>query len=416
MTRRQRHIGTALVTCGLAFIGAMTLIPHPEEAARSAMTPITCVVCGELGTVDVILNVLLFVPLGLGLGLARFSWRRALVLGAVLSFGIELLQMKVIAGRDASLGDLLTNTLGAGLGAWLTVIWPRLFRPNLPTARSLALGWAALIVVIFAGTALALRPAWPTGVPWWGQWAPDLGHLAQFPGRVLSVSAASIPLPPGRALDQRQLEAALTANTELTATAVLGSPTVGLAPIASIFDAEQREVVLLGQDGGDLVWRVRMWSAKLGLRNPGVRLPGALGSRAGDTITATGRLAGPEFRIGATHGRTERSWTLPFTASWGWSLLLPWPYAFGPEVRVLTALWVAGLLMPIGLWGARGRRFGGALMVATPVVLLALIPAAAQFAPVHWTEWLAAALGLGAGIGVSRWSDASEPRDFEDPA
>lgn len=416
MTRRKRHIGTALVTCAIAFIGAMTLIPHPEEAARSAATPITCLLCGEVGTVDVILNVLLFVPLGLGLGLAGFSWRRALALGAALSFGIELLQMKVVAGRDASLGDLLTNTLGAGLGAWLVMIRPHLLRPSRLTSRALALGWAALVGLIFGGTGLVLRPAWPTGVPWWGQWAPDLSHLAQFPGRVLAVTAAGIPLPPGRALDQRQLESALTANPELTATAVLGPATDGLAPIASIFDGRQREVVLLGQDGGDLVWRVRMWSAKLGLRNPGVRLPGALGSRAGDTVTVTGRLPGPEFQISTARGETVRSWTLPFTSSWGWSLLLPWPYAFGPEVRFLTALWIAGLLIPLGLWSARDRRFGWALMAATPVVLLGVIPAATGFAPVHWTEWLAAALGLGAGVAARRWIDGPEPRDVEDPA
>jgi hypothetical protein len=416
MTRRQRHFGATLVTCGLAFIGAMTLLPHPEEAARSAATPITCIVCGEVGTVDVILNVLLFVPFGLGLGLARFSWRRALVLGAALSFGIELLQMKVIAGRDASLGDLLTNSLGAGLGATLAMIAPRLLRPGSQSSRSLALGWAALLALIFAGTALSLRPAWPTGAAWWGQWAPDLGHLARFTGRVLSVSAAGIPLPPGRAINQRQLEAAMTVNPELTTTAVLDTATAGLAPIASIFDADRREVVLLGQDGSDLIWRVRMWSARLGLRNPGVRLPGALASPPGDTVTASGRLRGPEFQLSSTRGHAVRSWALPFSSSWGWSLVLPWPYAFGPEVRFLTALWIAGLLVPLGLWGARARGVGWALIAATPVLLLALIPAAAGFAPVHWTEWLAALVGLGLGITANRWIGGPEARDLEDPA
>ena len=415
MTRRQRHIGTTLVTCGLAFIGAMTLIPHPEEAARSAATPITCLVCGELGTVDVLLNVLLFVPLGLGLRLAGFSWRRALALGAALSLGIELLQMKVIAGRDASLGDLITNSLGTGLGAWLAASGPRLLRPTPRTSRRLAFGWSAFLILVYSGTSLALRPSLPIGAPWWGQWAPDLGHFDRFPGRVLSVTAAGMPLPPGRAIDQRQLEAALTRTTELTATAVLGTATNGLAPIASIFDADRREVVLLGQDGTDLVWRVRMWSAKLGLRNPGVRLPGVLASGAGNTITATGRLHGPEFQISTIRGAATRSWALPFSPSWGWSLVLPWPYAYGPEVRFLTALWVAGMLVPLGFWGVRAQRSGWALMAAIPILLLALIPAKAGFATVHWSEWLAAFIGLGAGVAASRWIGGPDARDFEDP-
>ncbi|HET9293078.1 MAG TPA: VanZ family protein [Gemmatimonadales bacterium] len=394
----------------------MTLIPHPEEAARSAATPITCLVCGELGTVDVFLNVLLFVPLGLGLRLAGFSWRRTVALGAALSLGIELLQMKVIAGRDASLGDLITNSLGAGLGAWLAASGPGLLRPTLRSGRRLVLGWSALLILIYLGTSLALRPALPTGVPWWGQWAPDLGHLDRFPGRVLSVTAAGLPLPPGRAIDQRQLESALNTRTELTTTAVLGTATNSLAPIASIFDADRREVVLLGQDGTDLVWRVRMWSAKLGLRNPGVRLPGVLAPGAGDTVTATGRLRGPEFQIRADRGAIIRSWALPFSASWGWSLVLPWPYAFGPEARFLTALWVAGLLFPLGLWGVRAQQSGWALMAAIPIVLLAVIPATAGFSPVHWSEWLAAFTGLGAGVAASRWIGGPDARDFEDPA
>jgi hypothetical protein len=208
----------------------------------------------------------------------------------------------------------------------------------------------------------------------------------------------------------------MTANPELTTTAVLDTATAGLAPIASIFDARRREVVLLGQDGSDLIWRVRMWSAKLGLRNPGVRLPGALASPPGDTVTASGRMRGPEFQISTTRGDAVRSWSLPFSSSWGWSLVLPWPYSFGPEVRFLTALWIAGLLVPLGLWGARARGVGWALITATPVLLLALIPAAAGFAPVHWTEWLAAALGLGAGVAANRWFGGPEARDLEDPA
>ena len=47
---------------------------------RVAGTPVYCIVCGDTGSVDFFLNILLFVPLGLGLALAGFSWRRALLL------------------------------------------------------------------------------------------------------------------------------------------------------------------------------------------------------------------------------------------------------------------------------------------------------------------------------------------------
>ena len=114
MPLRQRRLGYWLATAGLAFIFVLTLSPYPEAAARAASTPLTCIVCGDRGGVDVLLNILLFLPLGFGLALADFSWRRVLILALLLSFSIELLQMKAIAGRDASLGDVLTNTFGGG--------------------------------------------------------------------------------------------------------------------------------------------------------------------------------------------------------------------------------------------------------------------------------------------------------------
>ncbi|RJQ84346.1 VanZ family protein [Amycolatopsis panacis] len=72
-----------------------------------------------------VLNVLLFVPLGL---FARLLWRRgvagALLIGGAVSLAIEITQLTANFGtapfayRIFDVDDLMTNTLGAGLG-WL---------------------------------------------------------------------------------------------------------------------------------------------------------------------------------------------------------------------------------------------------------------------------------------------------------
>lgn len=82
---------------------------------------------------DNVLNVLGFMPLGFFFAAAvRGGWRggrilgAALLLSALLSFGIEFLQ-NYLPTRVASNLDLAANTLGGTLGAWLGVRWGGVF-------------------------------------------------------------------------------------------------------------------------------------------------------------------------------------------------------------------------------------------------------------------------------------------------
>lgn len=66
---------------------------------------------------EVISNVLMFVPIGLLVGLVdkRKKWLLVLVIGVVLSLGIELLQLKLKRGLCET-DDLFHNTVGCLLG------------------------------------------------------------------------------------------------------------------------------------------------------------------------------------------------------------------------------------------------------------------------------------------------------------
>ena len=98
---------------GWCMIAGLTLYPTPDAAAANNAISMWCLVCGELGVVDVTLNCLLFVPLGLGIGIRGVSRWRALILIVATTLTVELLQLKLIIGRDASLSDVLTTQPGA---------------------------------------------------------------------------------------------------------------------------------------------------------------------------------------------------------------------------------------------------------------------------------------------------------------
>ena len=122
-----------LIVAAAAAIGVLTLHPQPEMAVLAKRTPVWCLVCGPLGAVDVLNNLVLFFPLGVGLAL---SGRRSREIGLIVlaaTLTIETLQLFLIPGRDASLSDVLTNIAGGLIGGasvrrhdlWLT-----------PTARN----------------------------------------------------------------------------------------------------------------------------------------------------------------------------------------------------------------------------------------------------------------------------------------
>ena len=102
--RRRLAVAASLVAIGLA-----TLTPRPDQTDMVARTPPWCIVCGELGAVDVLLDLALFFPLGAALGLRGHRTRSIAALSLVVSIAVELLQA-VIPGRDPTVSDVLTNT------------------------------------------------------------------------------------------------------------------------------------------------------------------------------------------------------------------------------------------------------------------------------------------------------------------
>jgi hypothetical protein len=160
--RVRRAAGLLITTLSVVVIATLTLMP--QGAARAGVGH-WCVVCGTASAADVFANVLLFGPLGVGLGLLGVPWWRATLLSAAFSFAIETTQFLAVPGRYASLSDLVTNTLGGSLAAFVTLRRGFWFRPRPAVARGFALLSALTFVgALWVGAFLLYRPDDP--LPW----------------------------------------------------------------------------------------------------------------------------------------------------------------------------------------------------------------------------------------------------------
>jgi VanZ family protein len=112
---------------------------------------------------DAILNLCLFVPLGLALAWNSRSPARAVLCGLLLSTTVELAQMW-IPGRDPSLTDIISNTAGTTVGALIGLRPSAWLAPDARSSAALtALGVAAATLVMTL-TTLLLAPAGPLSI------------------------------------------------------------------------------------------------------------------------------------------------------------------------------------------------------------------------------------------------------------
>ncbi|HLB09638.1 MAG TPA: VanZ family protein, partial [Gemmatimonadaceae bacterium] len=142
----QKSFGRKLWIAGFLFIAVLTLTP---QYSGSKTPPSLCLLCGDQSILDAVLNIILFIPLGIGLRLAGMSRRRAFAIGLVTTITVETLQL-VIPGRDTSLGDIFTNSFGGFLGILCADVWRVVVLPSRRAATRLAIGWTVLWLLVLA--------------------------------------------------------------------------------------------------------------------------------------------------------------------------------------------------------------------------------------------------------------------------
>ncbi len=339
---------------------------------------------------------MLFMPFGGALAVAGVPWWRVWLAGALLSTGIEYAQL-YIPGRDTSIADVVSNSSGALAGCAVALTVARSIRRRRGPSLLAAAATSALAVGVIAGTGRLLKPAFPTST-YFGQWTPDLGGFEWYRGQVLRASLDEVVLPSARLGDSPRVHHLLSAGKTLKVRALAGPRVAALAPVFSIFDDQHREIVLLGIDRDDLVFRYRTRAAAWRLDQPALIAADALrGVRPGDTLDVVVQPCGREQDV-TFSGSTRR---LGFTAGDGWALLAAGESLPAWLTTVLRVAWVAGLVGGVGFWCT--SRPGVAVGAGTSALGLAVGAPASGLAATPALEWLAAACGfaLGAALRVA---------------
>lgn len=390
-------------------IAFATLTPEQPVIFRAHF----CFLCGSYGGVNSVLNVVLFVPLGVGLALSGVPAKRAILGMCALSLLIETAQLLVIPGRYATVGDVITNSVGGAFGYAITISASAWIRPTARTAKLLA----GLATIVWLSMQLISTVGFVESLPtsrYYGQIAPQLKRFPPFRGRVLSASIGGVSVPNTAFADSSLVQALLRDGAVVSARVLPLTRAPGVRPVVRVADDKRREIVFLAVDAGDVVFAVRTAASLMRLRPPIFAIRNSdianrgLGSSA-DTLFMAGSYKRDKVRLAWETGSRSRERQIHLTGSLGWTLWLPflWTIEGTRAELLLSAIWILGLSIPLGYWWASASAHSNAdraiagrwLPIAGAILLVlsigfVLIPKTLGLGPGSLIDWLAALFGL----------------------
>lgn len=380
--------GTAALVWAIG-VAAVTLTPNGGPVARIVSF---CLVCGERGTADALLNIVLFVPLGLLIGRRRGAIV-ALVLGLMVALCVETGQL-LLRGRYSNAGDILWNGGGAWLGGLLAPSVRRwLDGPVSFAPRVLAVGLPTLWIV---ATGILLRPA-----PVSSGFSFDDG-LSLHPDPVSGRDTSELtPVRPADAstyvLEDATMDRSPDGTWRLRATTVRRPSSRRLTPIAVVYDEVDRPVRVVGADRGDLVLWQRTWAQEVRLDHANHRLrsglrehpPGRILTISASRSQERGLCLAVEDRqvcgLGTSPART-------------WTVLRSREHASPRFKTVVDIAWMATLTLSIGLLGGTARATIASASVFALMILV--LPAVTPLVSAGWAELLGVGLGVAGGASM----------------
>lgn len=384
--------GVVALTLGL--VAVATLVPT-SDGGMPGWPPFWCLWCGDFALADAVANVVLFAPLGWAL--SRTDVRPGLAIAGVMgvTIAIEFVQHEHVAGRVASVADVLMNTVGGVLGMAL----PRLLR-WLAESRGRALRGAViygvlLAVSVCAGVAIQAIPE-PAALRWTAE-SPKLPGYTDFTGSVAAVRVNGTPLA---RLEWREVPA--QGGVEIEVDLVSGPPDPRRAEIISARRRNGPAWMWVDQHGSDLRVHVASASDDLRLRGHSPSVPASMPAATGQAVTV--QLLGRPFAyrwVVRTKGE-EVVREASISPGDGWRLFTPFERLRERWASLLTGLWMAALLAPLGYLAA-GRSGVAATAAASGAVLgLVLLPVALACAWLPLAGWCGSAGGFVVGVGAAR--------------
>lgn len=388
---RRVKAAAAFIAC---IIAVLTITP---SASAPAELGALCIICGSRGLADLVLNVILFLPLGASL--ARLSWttRKVLIACVLASAFIEFLQL-ALPGRTPSVRDVVANGLGGWLGAWVLVHAASWTRPSIWARNAfIALVLFALTTVASTGWLLSTAPRGNRSL--YGQWDPQFATMAHWGGQVHSVLSNGDTIPSRRLPPKASQSTPITGPITITAT--LGDLPPSLAPIFGIADDTGDHLLLIGQDFDDVVVRIRRRAALLRLNSPEVRFTDALAGFGPDRSLEL-EVYGLEHPVPCVVVNGTGTCSAKPSAGRAWALFLYRSHWSPVAVMALDTLLMLLLAFPVGFLSlAVPRR----LAVGGIIALLVGIPIAAAASGLTvptFFEVVGLALGLSAGALLAK--------------
>lgn len=401
----RRGSGLVLAALGLVFVLLLTLWPAPHEAKRSQLTPIWCLICGSIGMQDVLQNLLMLMPFGLGLGLLGWRVPRATLAGFALGLTVELLQYTVIPGRDASLSDVVTNTLGTALGALVAGRIDWLLRPPPRDAARLALGALGTWATLWAAAGWLLG-ADPGPAPWRAAVRPEMLTAPPFAGEIVAAELTGTALRDGdQELAPRVIEAYGHDTVAFRASVIMGPPASERRGLLEVRDGDSTIQLSVMERRGALHFAMRTRSSALLLRPLSLRTADVPAEPAGTPLTlGVRRDAGTIVVAPRMPGASEvRAFIGPH---WLATLLLPVEARPGPGWEAFAYLWVMALLLPAGWWAAQSAPASTPTLafVAFAVVIggLRMVPPIFALSHTSALGWMMACGALAMGLLLGR--------------
>ena len=367
MRVRRVSLGTWITVLGLLAIVVATMTPSAGRGSDGPPWCMSCPLFTERAGVDLVLNVLLYVPIGVGLALLRRGPGHVAAIAAVIAAVIETLQVSVIPGRFASLADVITNTSGALLGLAAARHWRALFEPNPVRSRVFAALAAIVALGVLHLTMWAQQEIPPprTMSTLWRP-APSAGAngaaLENGTGsRITYVTVAGRPHTGRARLTPNEIarlsgRSGYAVHMGFIAAALPGDE----EPAFELRDGNGQRILRVRQDGRHLAADVATRARELRLRTPSVRLRRFLPSRADraersglDTVHLEVRAAEGSLWLTARQRTSEAHGVHRRGAFAGWSLLISQSNS-PARVRILTFCWVFILMLPLVYWAVLG--------------------------------------------------------------
>jgi hypothetical protein len=334
-------------------IAAASITLTPTGGATRSFS--WCVGCGEFGTSELLLNVLLFVPLGLLLACRHRTmsvrgivWR-ALAVGGVLSLLIEGTQWLLVPGRTSALGDLLANSLGAALGALLIMHRATLVAPQ-GRARVMWLAtWTTAVVALLAFGIWSSTPWLPNG-RWFLQRTPVRPWSDRYTGVLTFAGIGATNLPADRIRDTSLITAVRRGEQAVVVVEKPGIASARLSYVVRLVEADgSHELLSLARDADDAVVYTLTNSARARSGRIGVLLPSRYTKTGGRTV---GWEIFPATQTALLRNRAPDTADVVTLAApsvlRGWTALLPGQVALSLRtIAIMDLLWGALLAGPL---------------------------------------------------------------------